>query len=165
MAANEETNGRRVALPTAIAGLVGTLAGTVVGGLISLTAVEASIRAEEASSLRANRQEAYSVFVADATQLVQLMRRDLDDDQQIDPVELTELEKYNLGVTRSYNVAFFIASDAVSDTLSELDNAVEEFGEAALNGDAGDIEDTRKKLNKAFDAFRNTAREDLGSTG
>jgi hypothetical protein len=65
----EATNGRRVALPTAIAGLVGTIAGTVVGGLISLAAVEQNIRAEAVSSLRANRQEAYSVFIADATHL------------------------------------------------------------------------------------------------
>jgi hypothetical protein len=39
----------------------------------------------------------------------------------------------------------------VSDTLGELDNAVDEFGEAALTGDEGDIEDTRDKLNNAFD--------------
>jgi hypothetical protein len=163
MAANEARNGRRVALPTAIAGLVGTLAGTVVGGLISLAAVEQNIRAEAASSLRANRQEAYSVFIADAAQFVQLIQDDLDDDQRIDAAELTELGKSNLGATRSYNVAFFIASGAVSDTLGGLNDAVNEFGKAALNGNEGEIEDTRNKLNEAFDAFRVAARDDLGA--
>jgi hypothetical protein len=161
MAANEATSGRRVALPTAIAGLLGTLAGTVVGGLISLAAVEQNIHAEEASNLRANRQEAYSVFLADANRHTQLVWASFLDDNNIDSAEEAELEKSNLGVARSYAAAVLMASEAVSETLPELNAAANKFEEAARTG--GDVDDSQ--LGAAFDTFIAAAREDLGATG
>jgi hypothetical protein len=67
-----------------------------------------------------------------------LIGDDLADDT-IDQAELTELYKLNKGVSRSYYVAFSIASDAETDTLNDLDVAVQKYGEAATNGDEGEI--------------------------
>lgn len=120
MAASEATSGRRVALPTAIAGLLGTLVGTVVGGLISLAAVDRNIHAQEVSDLRANRQQAYSVFFSDAVRHLQLISVDLADDNSIDKAEAAELDKSNAIVVRSYAAAFLVASGPVGTTLDDF---------------------------------------------
>ena len=162
MATNEATSGRRVALSTAIAGLLGTLAGTVVGGLISFAAVQQTIRAEEASDLRANRQEAYSVFLADANRHLNLIWDDLADDNNIDSAETAELDRSNLGLARSYAAVVIIASEAVSDTLGRLNDVAVEYEEAVRRA-GGDVDDSQ--LSAAMDAFVAAAREDLGAGG
>jgi hypothetical protein len=101
MAAGEATSGRRVALTTAVAGLVETLAGTVVGGLISLAAVDENIRAEEASDLRANRQSVYSALFTDLNARAQLIEDDLRNDGTVDLEETRVLKGSNDELARS----------------------------------------------------------------
>jgi hypothetical protein len=163
MAANEATSGRQVALSTAIAGLVGTLAGTVVGGLISLAAVQQNIRAEEASNLRANRQQAYSVFLADVNRHLNLIEADLGDDNSIDSAEGSELDESGLGLARSYAAVALMASEAVNRTLPNLETEANKFEEAARSG--SEIKATGGRLTAALDAFLAAAREDLGAAG
>jgi hypothetical protein len=163
MAANEATSGRRVALSTAIAGLVGTLAGTVVGGLISLAAVQQNIRAEEASNLRANRQQAYSVFLADVNRHINFISASLADNNNLDSAEKAELDDSGLGLARTYAAVALMASEAVNGTLSELEDAANEFENAARS--EGDTETTSGRLATALDAFLAAAREDLGAAG
>lgn len=154
-----------MALPTAIAGLLGTLAGTVVGGLISLAAVEQTIRAEEASNLRANRQEAYSVFLADVSRHAQLIALGLATDERIDSTERAELVESGLGLTRSYNAALLVASEAVSKTLNDLEKAADDYEMVALREEQGDIDDLSKRVTEAYNAVLVAARDDLGAGG
>jgi hypothetical protein len=163
MATSEETSGRRVALPAVIAGLLGTLAGTVVGGLISLAAVEQNIRAAEASNLRASRQSAYSVFLADANQHTQLIKVSFEDDNEIDSVEEADLAESTRGLQRSYAVALLVASDAVYGALLDLEKAASNYEQVALEEEEGDVVDLSIQVDQALLVFMDSAGDDLGA--
>lgn len=160
MTTSEETSGRRVVWSTAIAGLLGTLVGTVVGGLISLAAVEQNIRAGEASNLRSNRQEAYSVFLADVSRHAQLISVGLADGT-INSAEKSKLGESNLELARSHASAYIVASDEVSDALIEVQSAYGEYEKAAL--ETGRIDDIEDRVYEALNDFVDAARRDLGA--
>jgi hypothetical protein len=131
MAAGE--SGRRVALTTAAAGLVGTLAGTVIGGLISFAAVWANIQAQEASDLRASRQEKYSDYVTDLN-VLGLKLDNFSADGTIDSAEDSELTESAGDLSGSYAAAILVSSPRVFDALVNVYDALRDFDQALQQG-------------------------------
>jgi hypothetical protein len=161
MAEGETTSGRRVALTTVIAGILGTLLGTVVGGLISLAAAEENIRAQEESDLRDSRHEAYSDFAADLNGFSQTVLLDLDNDGQIDAAEQLDIDRLSGELNRSIMPAILVASPTASEALTQVNDAYLAWSEAL------DKDDIRQRAAAedafdAFDAFVSAASEDLG---
>jgi hypothetical protein len=163
MAASQVARRPRVALPTAIAGLLGTLAGTVVGGLISLKAVDESISAAEASEVRATRGQAYGVFASDITRHMQLLEGEFGDSNSIDAKEGAELDQSNLTISRSIAAAYLVASDTVRTVIDDLNKVESAYEKAVREGESP--EDLQKAYWDGYAYFLKVARDDVVPPG
>jgi hypothetical protein len=119
----------------ALIGVVGALAGTLVGGLVTWVVTQDQLSSQRADARRAERLDAYANYFGDAARLwtqefsiveTRPRPRSLNGSQKAD---LTTLEET---LTREYALVALAAPKSVRTVARELNNADTDLGNALL---------------------------------
>ena len=164
----------RLSLQTRIAliGVMGALAGTLVGGLVTWYVTQEQIESQRADARRAERLDAYSKYFGDAARLWTQVSTIYDVTPR--PTKLSESETADLKalqetLTREYALIALLAPENVRNVARELNVANTAVWNALQSSpiDHELYEDARKRASgmptNLLQEFRDAAQEDLGT--
>ena len=170
----EKPSGHKPSFETRIAliGVVGALAGTLVGGLVTWVVTQDQLSSQKAEARRAERLDAYTNYFGDAARLwtqefsivaTRPRPKTLNGPQK---AALTTLEET---LTRDYALVALVAPKGVRTVARELNNADTDLGNALL-GEQIDYRLYEQAKGKAAAGpsplllqFENAAKDDLGT--
>lgn len=173
--ASQKSTEHKLSLETRIAliGVVGALAGALVGGLITWKVTQEQLSSQRVDARRAERLDAYSRYFGDAARLWT---------QAVDiaevtprPTRLSESDAASLRtleetLTREYALVALLAPDSVRSVARRLNAADTEVGNALQSTpiEYGVYKDARDKAagpDKLLAQFAVAAQRDLGTPG
>jgi hypothetical protein len=165
---------RKLSLETRIAliGVVGALAGTLTGGLVTWVVTQDQLASQRADTRRAERLDAYSKYFADAARLWTLVFNIYEvtpRPTRLNDSKIAALKALEETLTREYALIALLAPNSVRSVARELSNADVDVGNA-LQSDPIKHGLYKKAMKQAAGApnnllrqFSAAAREDLGT--
>jgi hypothetical protein len=155
----------------ALIGVVGALAGALVGGLITWKVTQEQLSSQKADARRAERLDAYSTYFGDAarlwTQVVDVYEV-TPRPTRLSDSEAASLRALEETLTREYALVALLAPDSVRTVARKLNSADTEVGNAlqSIPIEHGLYEDALNKAagpNKLLAQFAAAAQKDLGT--
>ena len=158
----------------ALIGVVGALAGTLTGGLITWAVTQDQLASQRADTRRAERLDAYSKYFGDAARLwtqVFNVYEVTPRPTRLHEPDIAALKTLEETLTREYALVALLAPERVRNVARELNNANTDVGNA-LQSNPIKYGLYKKAMNQAavgpsnlLKQFSDAAKKDLGTAG
>jgi hypothetical protein len=166
----------KLSLETRIAliGVVGALAGTLTGGLVTWLVTQDQLASQKTETRRAERLDAYSTYLGDAARLwtqVSLLYDRTPPPTKLKESDIAALKTLQATLTREYALVALLAPESIRNVAQKLNGANTAVGNA-LESDPIRKADYEKAYEQAaadpnnfLRQFSTAVRKDLGTAG
>jgi hypothetical protein len=167
---------KKASLETRIAliGVLGALAGTLTGGLVTWVVTQDQLSSQRADARRAERLDAYSNYLGDAARLwtqVSLLYDQTPPPKKLTTSDIAALKTLQATLTREYSVVALVAPERIRKLARALNEANTAAGNA-LESDPILKSDYKRAYalgagspNNFLQQFATAVRSDLGTRG
>lgn len=156
----------------ALIGVLGALAGTLAGGLITWAVTQDQVAAQRSDARRAEKLDAYATYFGDAARLwtqVFNVYEVTPRPTRLSAADSASLETLMETLTRDYALVALLAPDRVREVARQLNNANTAVGNALRTipidraGYTNAMRRAAARENSLLPQFLNAAKEDLGT--